>query len=364
MNERSTRESIRRSVLAVVQPLYRGTFDGVTKLSAKLRDLVPFGNADRVQLASPYGFASSPRSGVFAYFLNLLGNSQAPVIVSHLDLNRPIPNDGETILYCLNADLTLSPIRFTLQPDGTMIAAATTIKLGSASAVNPVLLGTDLQALLSSMLADISSLSEKVSEHQHTGNLGYPTSPPVTASDFVTLKGSFDTLKRISRRRRRDPFSKSIRPSKEVRYGFEFFEISGRHRVERSNRTFTRRNAIPPAHRFLYFVRHGDRVRNHGPRRALFIDRDRDWNDRRRLSTEYDASHRRPGALHSCACRDRGDFVNIINEQGDYDYVEGTKTLKESDHPVYQARIELGLGVGTWLYAPAAGPHARAARKV
>ena len=45
----------------------------------------------------------------------------------------------------------------------------------------------------------------------------------------------------------------------------------------------------------------------------------------------------------------------IINTDGENEYAQGTKTLKESDHPVYQARIELALGQNTWCYAPSNG---------
>ena len=45
----------------------------------------------------------------------------------------------------------------------------------------------------------------------------------------------------------------------------------------------------------------------------------------------------------------------IVNTEGEYQYVSGTKTLQASDHPAYRARIELALGVGEWLCAPDRG---------
>jgi hypothetical protein len=45
----------------------------------------------------------------------------------------------------------------------------------------------------------------------------------------------------------------------------------------------------------------------------------------------------------------------IINGEGEYEYEEGTRQLKASEHPVYEARIDLALGRGSWLYAPAEG---------
>jgi len=44
--------------------------------------------------------------------------------------------------------------------------------------------------------------------------------------------------------------------------------------------------------------------------------------------------------------------VIIIDNQGDYEVEPGTRNLKTSDHPVFQAHIELHLGFETWIGAP------------
>jgi len=44
-----------------------------------------------------------------------------------------------------------------------------------------------------------------------------------------------------------------------------------------------------------------------------------------------------------------------IDEAGEYEFIENTRTLKTSDHPAHQARLELGLALGDWLYAPTFG---------
>lgn len=43
--------------------------------------------------------------------------------------------------------------------------------------------------------------------------------------------------------------------------------------------------------------------------------------------------------------------MKIIDESGNYKMIEGTRTVETSDHPVYQARIEVALGLGKWPYA-------------
>jgi hypothetical protein len=45
----------------------------------------------------------------------------------------------------------------------------------------------------------------------------------------------------------------------------------------------------------------------------------------------------------------------IINGDGKYEYVDNTRMLKTSSHPVYRARIEVALGLGEWIGAPAQG---------
>lgn len=171
MNNRLSSDKIRSAVLSVVQPLYRGAFDGVSKLSAKLKELAPFGSVDQAQHASPYGFISKPKKGVFAYFLNLLGNSQAPVIVAHLDRDRPDPaNEGESIqyssgkyhVYCKNDR----------------------IYVGKNGVYEEVVAGETTRQLLISLI-------QAIVVHKHVSNLpGTLTAPPDNAATFTQLKAN------------------------------------------------------------------------------------------------------------------------------------------------------------------------------
>lgn len=45
----------------------------------------------------------------------------------------------------------------------------------------------------------------------------------------------------------------------------------------------------------------------------------------------------------------------IIDSNGNYALVEGTQKPQTSEHPVYQARIEVALPVGVWPFAPTSG---------
>jgi hypothetical protein len=50
-----------------------------------------------------------------------------------------------------------------------------------------------------------------------------------------------------------------------------------------------------------------------------------------------------------------GKAMPIIDELGHYVYVDNTKKIQTSNHPVYRARIEIALGQGQWIGAPKAG---------
>jgi hypothetical protein len=45
----------------------------------------------------------------------------------------------------------------------------------------------------------------------------------------------------------------------------------------------------------------------------------------------------------------------VIDQNGRYAYVAGTKVPQTSDHPVYKARVALALPQGSWLYSPTSG---------
>lgn len=58
-----------------------------------------------------------------------------------------------------------------------------------------LVLGQELKTLLSEVLSKLADLSLKLSTHTHSGNLGYPTSPPTQAADFIELQQEFNAKK-------------------------------------------------------------------------------------------------------------------------------------------------------------------------
>lgn len=47
--------------------------------------------------------------------------------------------------------------------------------------------------------------------------------------------------------------------------------------------------------------------------------------------------------------------MNIVDADGFYLYEPGTKTLQNSTHPAWQARLALGLPIGAWVCRPDQG---------
>lgn len=178
-----TKADIERVVGAMVQPMFSGAITAMNGMFATLTGVIPFGTGNQnYRQAFPFGFVSSPVSGVMAYLLNLQGSALAPVILSHLDKMRPTPSGpGETILYCLSPDGSQIPCKITLGNDGTtkielmtaLEVICDSIKLGSAASAQALILGNLFMILYNA--------------HSHTGNLGIPTGNPLIPMDSTYL---------------------------------------------------------------------------------------------------------------------------------------------------------------------------------
>jgi hypothetical protein len=116
-----TKADVERIVGAYVQPLFSGLITSVSGMLATLSNVTPFGSGDlNYRQSFPFGLVSQPVKGVMAYILNLTGSALAPVILSHLDKNRPTPSaPGETMLYSLPEGGGSPAIWLRLRNDGT-----------------------------------------------------------------------------------------------------------------------------------------------------------------------------------------------------------------------------------------------------
>ncbi len=169
------KETILNLIQNYIQPLGRGLFGSNKGLKSNLTDLVPGGSGD-YEAASHFGFVSNPPKGVFAYFLNLWGKAQNPVIVAHKHKERPNPGpDGATLVYSTDDSGKTFPVKIYLLPDGTIKIEATTkmkvvcdnIELGEG-ALEKVLNGETFQ--------------KYINDHVHIDSIGGTTQPPLVQS--------------------------------------------------------------------------------------------------------------------------------------------------------------------------------------
>jgi len=87
------------------------------------------------------------------------------------------------------------PIPVYARAGNTMIAPRVGKKVGigrnTSTPTQPLVLGTVLQTLLSNVLDKLKELSDQIANHTHIGNLGYATSVPLTAAEFLVLEADF-----------------------------------------------------------------------------------------------------------------------------------------------------------------------------
>ena len=93
---------------------------------------------------------------------------------------------ADTIRIIAREDIRLqsqnSGASLTIRPSGDIVINTDgNIKIGSKDATEPVVLGERLKSVLETLIDQIVS-------HTHIGNMGAPTSPPVNAAGFTSLK--------------------------------------------------------------------------------------------------------------------------------------------------------------------------------
>lgn len=125
--------------------------------------------------AMPFGVSQKMPPGVLGYFSNLLGDIAAPIIIAHQHLTRPEPtNPGSVIFYA--TDSTGAEVTVKVEFEGTekmyrvtsdnVSLVSDKMTFGSDSSDEPLVLGNAFTTL-----HDM---------HMHGGNLGAPTTAPLT----------------------------------------------------------------------------------------------------------------------------------------------------------------------------------------
>lgn len=170
-------EELRRAILNYVQPLYSGVFAVKTAKFSRLLDINQFDDWDQFTDANPFGLSVNPSDKTIAYYLHLGGDALAPIIIGHKDLRRPLPGKGGSILYSTDPTGDTLKAKVSVKPDGTieiesldgsikiLVTPSGKIFLGSAGSSEPLILGTAFSTLYNA--------------HEHIGNLGTKTGPPL-----------------------------------------------------------------------------------------------------------------------------------------------------------------------------------------
>jgi hypothetical protein len=170
MEDSDIRRIVREEIQRALTPIMMGfvvSNDSVQRATINRMSLEgPIPNTRSIQ---PYGFASRAPAGTEGIMIPVNGDPTNINMVGHFDKTRPEVQDGESTQYdSFGHEVYLS---------------ASGLQFGSQSSANPMMLGDIVQTLFSNLI-------QLIADHTHYGNLGYPTSAPVQAPDFLNLKAS------------------------------------------------------------------------------------------------------------------------------------------------------------------------------
>ena len=173
---------LRSFIIQTVGQLKVGKAKSQTSQNIGLDNLYPDGGyRDDFRLASPFGFIAGIPQGVATFYQGLFGSSFESITLAFIDANRPTPSGpGEAVLYSTDSSGQSIKVKITLGSDGTLTinapvkvqVIAPEIDLGDAG-LQKIINGEAFQTYFNT--------------HQHVGNLGSPTGPPITPSDASHL---------------------------------------------------------------------------------------------------------------------------------------------------------------------------------
>jgi len=127
----------------------------------------PIGNLRSIQ---PYGVSSRAPAGTQGLIVPVRSDPTHLNLVGHFDEGKPTTNDGETILYDAYGHV--------------IYLSQTKMQFGSKSSAQNMVLGQIFKTAFAKALLDQLQLET------HTGNLGYPTSVPNNAAQYLEIENS------------------------------------------------------------------------------------------------------------------------------------------------------------------------------
>lgn len=115
----------------------------------------------------PFGVSSRAPRGTISVTARQGEHAGNRLVLGHRDANKPPVQSGETTLY---------------NEFGQQIYLQNgSIRIGNQQTDNPAVVGNEMKSFLLALI-------DWLLNHNHVGNLGAPTSPPVQAADLSTIK--------------------------------------------------------------------------------------------------------------------------------------------------------------------------------
>lgn len=170
MNESEIRRLIKDAIREELAPVLMAFVTAnATQLRSSVKNFATAGEISNLRSIQPFGFGSRAPVQTPALVIPIAGDPTHLVIAGHFDANRPSHNNGETVLYDNFGHI--------------VYLSSTKMQFGSKASAENMVLGQVFKTMMDTLL-------EAIATHTHTGNLGYPTSPPVNAGDFESIKAS------------------------------------------------------------------------------------------------------------------------------------------------------------------------------
>lgn len=184
MNESEIRSLIRNEVKNMKAEIMMGFIvsnQDAQRSSVKRMSLE--GEIKNIRNIQNYGISSRAPANTEALIIPVNGDPTHLNMAGHFDKNKPSVDDGELKAYDNFGNIIhLKDGEIKMITDKLAVLSSM-IKLGSESSENPLVLGDLLMELLSDLI-------QLIAVHSHYGNLGFPTSAPINAGDFQSLKAS------------------------------------------------------------------------------------------------------------------------------------------------------------------------------
>jgi hypothetical protein len=122
-----------------------------------------------VRSIQPFGLSSRAPVGTSLLTIPVNADATHQNIVGHFDTAKPTGADGETLLYDAFGHV--------------IYMSESQVSLGAKAATQNVVLGQILKTLFDNWLGYDQAQT-------HTGNLGFPTSPPLNAAQYAAIQAS------------------------------------------------------------------------------------------------------------------------------------------------------------------------------